>query len=84
MPTILPAKMARPEKRFRADRPEEPSRWHQRHERCDRGVQSIKAKAPRFISGDDRPGTHIAELDLWKAAAVDIDRDKGPWYRSIG
>jgi len=37
-----------------------------------------------FISRDDRHGTHTAELDLWKAAAIDIDRDKGPWYRSIG
>ena len=47
------------------------------------GFKAIKAKAI-FISRDDRPGTHIAELDLWKAAAIDIDRAKGPWYRSIG
>jgi len=45
--------------------------------------KAIKAKAI-FISRDDRRGTHIAELDLWKAAAIDIDRAKGPWYRSIG
>jgi len=72
------------EEQFRADRAEEQSRRHQRHERHDRGVRSIKAKATRFISRDDRTGTHIAELDLWKAAAIDIDRGKGPWYRSIG
>src|SRR5262245_27383877 len=46
--------------------------------------KAIKAKAPPFVSRGDRSGTHIAELDLWKAAAIDIDRDKGPWYRSIG
>src|SRR5215475_1488227 len=45
---------------------------------------AIKAKAIPFISRGDRSGTHIAELDLWKAAAIDIDRDKGRWYRSIG
>src|SRR5215468_5967994 len=46
--------------------------------------KAIKAKAIPFISRGDRSGTHIAELDLWKAAAIDIDRDKGRWYRSIG
>lgn len=45
---------------------------------------AIKAKAAPFISRGDRSGTHIAELDLWKAAAIDIDSDKGRWYRSIG
>ena len=45
---------------------------------------AIKAKAIPFISRGDGSGTHIAELDLWKAAAIDIDRDKGRWYRSIG
>jgi len=45
---------------------------------------AIKAKAIPFISRGDRSGTHIAELDLSKAAAIDIDRDKGRWYRSIG
>jgi len=41
------------------------------------------AKAP-FVSRGDRSGTHIAELDLWKAAGVDIDKAKGPWYRDTG
>src|SRR5215813_8776621 len=43
-----------------------------------------KAKATLLSSRDDLPGTHTAELDLWKAAAIGIDRHKGPWYRSIG
>jgi len=47
-------------------------------------LQAIKAKAAPFISRGDRSGTHIAELDLWKAAGIDIAKDKGPWYREIG
>src|SRR6266571_1176356 len=46
--------------------------------------RTIKAKAAPFISRGDRSGTHIAELELWKAAGIDIARDKGPWYKEIG
>ena len=42
-----------------------------------------QAKAP-FVSRGDRSGTHFAELELWKMAAVDVARDKGPWYRETG
>ena len=41
------------------------------------------AQAP-FVSRGDRSGTHIAELDLWKAAGIDIDKEKGLWYRDTG
>src|SRR5205814_5336324 len=41
------------------------------------------ARAP-FISRGDKSGTHLAELDLWKAAGIDIDKVKGPWYRDTG
>ena len=41
------------------------------------------AQAP-FVSRGDRSGTHFAELQLWKAAGIDIARDKGSWYRDIG
>jgi tungstate transport system substrate-binding protein len=41
------------------------------------------AKAP-FVSRGDKSGTHLAELDLWKAAGVDIDKAKGPGYRDTG
>jgi len=44
----------------------------------------IKSKEAPFISRGDRSGTHIAELDLWKAAGIDIAKDKGPWYKDIG
>ena len=42
-----------------------------------------EAKAP-FISRGDNSGTHITELNLWKAANIDIAQAKGPWYREIG
>jgi tungstate transport system substrate-binding protein len=45
---------------------------------------TIKAKAAPFISRGDRSGTHIVELELWKAAGIDIAQERGPWYRSIG
>ena len=41
------------------------------------------AKAP-FASRGDKSGTHAAELRYWKAAGVDIDAQKGPWYRETG
>src|SRR5215468_11788592 len=47
-------------------------------------LQTIKAKAAPFISRGDRSGTHVAELELWKAAGIDIGKDKGPWYKEIG
>jgi tungstate transport system substrate-binding protein len=47
-------------------------------------LKAIKAKDAPFISRGDRSGTHIAELDLWKAAGIDIGKDKGPWYKEIG
>jgi tungstate transport system substrate-binding protein len=49
-----------------------------------KALQAIKAKAAPFISRGDRSGTHIAELDLWKAAGIDIGKEKGPWYKEIG
>jgi len=49
-----------------------------------RALQIIKDKRASFISRGDRSGTHIAELNLWKDSAVDIETDKGPWYKSIG
>ena len=49
-----------------------------------KAFQTIKAKQSSFISRGDRSGTNIAELKLWKDAGIDIDKDKGPWYKSIG
>jgi tungstate transport system substrate-binding protein len=47
-------------------------------------LRSIKAKGLPFISRGDRSGTHIAELKLWKEAGIDVEHDKGPWYKPIG
>ena len=41
------------------------------------------AKAP-FVSRGDRSGTHFAELEIWKAAGIDLAKDKGAWYRDTG
>jgi len=46
--------------------------------------QAIKDKQASFISRGDRSGTHIAELKLWQDSGIDIEKDKGPWYKSIG
>ncbi len=48
------------------------------------GLKKIKAASAPFVSRGDRSGTHIAELDLWKAAGIDIINEKGPWYRDTG
>ena len=50
-----------------------------------KALQMIKDKQAPFISRGDRSGTHLAELALWtKNAGVDIEKEKGPWYKSIG
>ena len=47
-------------------------------------LKKIKAASAPFVSRGDRSGTHIAELDLWKLAGIDIAAEKGPWYRDTG
>jgi len=41
------------------------------------------AKAP-FVSRGDKSGTNAAELRYWKAAGVDLEAKKGPWYKDTG
>jgi len=41
------------------------------------------AQAP-FVSRGDRSGTHMAELGLWKASGIDLEKAKGTWYRDTG
>jgi tungstate transport system substrate-binding protein len=48
------------------------------------GLQEIKAASAPFASRGDKSGTHFAELQLWKAAGIDIAKDKGSWYRDTG
>jgi tungstate transport system substrate-binding protein len=47
-------------------------------------LKKIKAAAAPFASRGDKSGTHFAEVELWKAAGVDIAKEKGPWYRETG
>jgi tungstate transport system substrate-binding protein len=47
-------------------------------------LRKIKSSAAPFVSRGDRSGTHIAEVDLWTMAGVDIENEKGPWYRETG
>jgi len=47
-------------------------------------LKRIKAASAPFVSRGDRSGTHIAELDLWKLAGIDIATERGPWYRDTG
>jgi tungstate transport system substrate-binding protein len=47
--------------------------------------KAIKDKAVTFISRGDRSGTHLTELMLWhKDVGIDIEKERGPWYTSIG
>lgn len=47
-------------------------------------LKTISGKGAPFVSRGDKSGTHSAELNLWKAAGIDIASAKGPWYREIG
>jgi tungstate transport system substrate-binding protein len=47
-------------------------------------LRKIKNARAAFVSRGDRSGTHIAEVALWTMAGVDIDSEKGPWYRETG
>ena len=47
-------------------------------------LKKIEATRAPFASRGDRSGTHIAELELWKQAGIDIQRARGPWYRDTG
>jgi len=48
------------------------------------GLKRIAETKPPFISRGDKSGTHAAELRYWKAAGVELDKIKGPWYRDTG
>jgi tungstate transport system substrate-binding protein len=47
-------------------------------------LKGIVASRAPFASRGDHSGTHFAELELWKAAGVDLAAQKGPWYRDTG
>jgi tungstate transport system substrate-binding protein len=47
-------------------------------------LKKLEAARAPFVSRGDRSGTHMAELELWKASGIDLDKAKGPWYRDTG
>jgi tungstate transport system substrate-binding protein len=47
-------------------------------------LKKIQSTQAPFVSRGDKSGTHMAELDLWKAAGIDLGKAKGPWYRDTG
>ena len=47
-------------------------------------LQKVRGAQAPFASRGDKSGTHFAEIELWKAAGIDIAKDKGPWYRDTG
>jgi tungstate transport system substrate-binding protein len=49
-----------------------------------KALVTIKDKNADFISRGDKSGTHVAELALWKASGIDIEKEKGAWYKAIG
>lgn len=48
-----------------------------------KALQAIAGKEVPFVSRGDDSGTHKAELDLWKLAALD-PKAGGNWYRETG
>jgi len=49
-----------------------------------KALTTIMNKNADFISRGDNSGTNKAELRLWKASGIDIEKQKGPWYKAIG
>lgn len=47
-------------------------------------LKKIKTAQAPFVSRGDKSGTHIAELALWKAAEINLETDKGAWYKETG
>src|SRR5712691_4174597 len=70
--------------RLRADRTEvRPCQGRRRHGHPG-GAEKDQSgrRAVRVAWRPER--THIAELELWKLAGIDLAKDKGPWYRDTG
>lgn len=49
-----------------------------------KAMTTIMNKKADFISRGDNSGTNKAELRLWKASGINIEKQKGPWYKAIG
>jgi tungstate transport system substrate-binding protein len=47
-------------------------------------LRKVKAAGAPFVSRGDRCGTHMAELALCKTTGIEIEKEKGTWYRDTG
>jgi len=47
-------------------------------------LRKVNGAGAPFVSRGDRSGTHMAEIALWKQSGIEIDKEKGPWYRDTG
>ena len=47
-------------------------------------LKKIESTRAPFVSRGDNSGTHIAELELWKASGIELAKAKGSWYRDTG
>jgi tungstate transport system substrate-binding protein len=47
-------------------------------------LRKVEAARAPFVSRGDRSGTHMAELQLWKTARIDVEKGNPSWYREIG
>jgi tungstate transport system substrate-binding protein len=47
-------------------------------------LRAIRDKRAPFISRGDNSGTHISEINLWNSIGIDIKKEAGPWYKSVG
>jgi len=47
-------------------------------------LRAIHSKQAPFISRGDRSGMHGVELRFWNDAGIDIVKEPGPWYKSVG
>ena len=47
-------------------------------------LRKVRHAASPFVSRGDRSGTHLAEIELWKHAGIDISKERGRWYRETG
>jgi len=47
-------------------------------------LRKIRAAAAPFVSRGARSGTHMAKPALWKSSGIEIEKEKGPWYRDTG
>jgi len=46
-------------------------------------LEALAAKKAGFVSRGDKSGTHMMELELWKAAGLAVP-EKEPWYAQAG